>query len=137
MSEVVSSTNYYKVEEQARDPRECTCGNCVMWTVTYQENGESIEIGTAWQGAEGQEAADDVCDLMNMAYDAGTEATTVNAEERKLVEFFCSPEGDSIGRDGDYDNLTPAETAIRAIRELRSQLNNALNELTARAVNGN
>ncbi len=44
------------------------------------------------------------------------------SEEQKLVEFFRSPEGDQLGRDGDYDHLTPAETAIRAMRVLSGQL---------------
>ena len=65
---------FYRVEEQARDPQQCSCGYCVMWTIVYEENGEPVEIGTAWQGHEGQEAADDVCDLMNMAYDAGRDS---------------------------------------------------------------
>lgn len=56
-------------------------------------------------------------------------------EEEKLVAFFRSKEGADLGRDGDYDNLSPAETAIRAIRDLRKQLNNAINELTVRALN--
>lgn len=41
---------------------------------------------------------------------------SANAEERKLVEFFRSPEGAQIGVDGDHDGLSPADTAIRAIR---------------------
>lgn len=36
----------------------------------------------------------------------------------KLIAFFQSPEGDELGRAGDYDNLSPADTAIRAIRGL-------------------
>lgn len=59
-----------------------------------------------------------------------------NTEEEKLVAFFRSPEGESLGRDGDHDGLTPAETALRAIRDLRRRLDNAINELTVRALNG-
>lgn len=44
-----------------------------------------------------------------------------NSEERKLVEFFRSPEGDQLGRDGDHDNLSPADTAIRAMRRLNAR----------------
>ena len=43
-----------------------------------------------------------------------------NEEEKKLVAFFRSKEGDELGRDGDHDNLSPAETAIRAMRKLIS-----------------
>jgi hypothetical protein len=38
------------------------------------DDGEPIEIGQAWQGDLGKEAAEDVCDLMNMAYAAGCES---------------------------------------------------------------
>lgn len=41
-----------------------------------------------------------------------------NAEEIKLIAFFNTAEGDDLGRGGDYDNLTPAETAIRAMKKL-------------------
>lgn len=39
-------------------------------------------------------------------------------EEQKLVAFFRSREGSRLGNQGDHDNLTPAETAIRAMKEL-------------------
>lgn len=42
----------------------------------------------------------------------------MKTEKQKLVDFFRSDEGDELGRAGDHDNLTPAETAIRAMREL-------------------
>ena len=59
---------------------------------------------------------DDGGSPVNDAYAAGQENAVDNAEEEKLVAFFRSPEGDALGRAGDYDNLSPAETAIRAIR---------------------
>lgn len=40
-------------------------------------------------------------------------------ELRKLIDWFRSPEGDTLGRNGDIDNLSPADCAIRAMRELR------------------
>lgn len=63
---------YYRVEEQGRPPDECPCVCCKLWTVVY-DDGEPTEIGTSWQGEDGQEMAQDVCDLMNMAFDAGAE----------------------------------------------------------------
>lgn len=39
------------------------------------------------------------------------------SEEQKLVDYFNTVGGDALGRQGDYDELTPAETAIRAMRE--------------------
>lgn len=41
-----------------------------------------------------------------------------SSEVRKLVEFFRSEEGLGLGTQGDHDGLTPADAAIRAMREL-------------------
>lgn len=65
--------DFYRVELTATGQPECQCENCQLWTVVY-DDGEPTEIGTSWQGADGKEAAQDVCDLMNMAFDAGKEA---------------------------------------------------------------
>jgi hypothetical protein len=73
MPEVVASS-FYRVEEEVRSPADCACPQCVLWTIVYDEAGEPVEIGRSWQGPLGKEAADDICDLMNMAYDAGREA---------------------------------------------------------------
>ena len=45
-------------------------------------------------------------------------AAEAKSEMSKLVRFFRSREGDALGRDGDHDNLSPADTAIRAMRRL-------------------
>ncbi len=45
----------------------------------------------------------------------------MQSEEAKLVAFFRSPEGEALGQQGDHDNLSPAETAIRAMRRLQSR----------------
>ena len=71
-------TEFYRVEEQLRSEAECKCSNCVMWTVVYDDRGEPTEIGTSWQGDDGREAAENVCDLMNMAYARGMENCTPN-----------------------------------------------------------
>ncbi len=42
--------------------------------LSYVCGGEPVEIGQAWQGDDGKEVAEDICDLMNMAYNAGLEA---------------------------------------------------------------
>lgn len=64
--------SFYRVEEQGRPPDECQCANCKLWTVVF-DDGEPTEIGTAYHGDHGKEAAEDLCDLMNMAFDAGRE----------------------------------------------------------------
>lgn len=92
------------------------CGHGQFWTIVSGTGETEVGVGTSWGD---QSLAVDICDLMNDAYDAGREADPLaNAEEAKLVAFFRSKEGDKLGRDGDYDNLSPAETAIRAMREL-------------------
>lgn len=71
---MTENQQFYRVEEQARPPDECKYSNCVLWTVVWGEGNDAVEIGTAYQGEAGKEAAEDICDLMNMAYDAGKEA---------------------------------------------------------------
>lgn len=117
MSEQPSSNqSFYRVDVAVGKEGCLYCGHDAYYTITYEDEGERVEIGTSWSD---QECAQDICDLMNMAYDAGREADpAVNAEEAKLVAFFRSKDGDVLGRGGDWDNLSPAETAIRAMREL-------------------
>lgn len=107
---------FYRVEK-TDDPGEClNCKqHCAMWTIVFNDGDDPTEIGQSWGD---REMADDICDLMNMAFEAGLEHVVNNAEEEKLVAFFRSPEGDKLGREGDYDNLSPAETAIRAMRKV-------------------
>jgi hypothetical protein len=63
---------FYRVELTATGQPACQCANCQLWTVAY-DDGEPTEIGTSWEGDDGKEAAQDVCDLMNMAFAAGLE----------------------------------------------------------------
>lgn len=61
--------DYYRVV--ASDPGCPHCHNGQYWTVVYVDtDGQTVAIGTDWAD---QETAEDVCDLMNMAYEAGTE----------------------------------------------------------------
>lgn len=69
---MTAENQFYRVEEVLRSEAECKCPNCVLWTVVC-DDPEPTEIGTSWQGDEGKEAAQDVCDLMNMAFDRGQE----------------------------------------------------------------
>jgi hypothetical protein len=73
-TEEVAASSFYRVTEEIRDEAYCKCQACVMWTIVFQENGEEVEIGQSWQGVLGHDAAQDICDLMNMAYDAGCES---------------------------------------------------------------
>lgn len=100
---------FYRVERSAD-----VSGLTDYYTVVFGHGEDATEIGSAWKD---HELCSDICDLMNDAFEAGQEhAPPDNAEEAKLVAFFRSPEGDALGRAGDYDNLSPAETAIRAMR---------------------
>lgn len=111
------------------------CARChegETWTV---KGPDGLCIGQSWAGDEAKCNAIETAEMLNGAYGHGQLSKVSNAEEEKLVAFFRSPEGDRLGRDGDADNLSPAETAIRAIRDLQRQLNSAINELTVRALN--
>lgn len=90
----VQMAAFYRVEEQARAETECKCPACVLWTVVY-DDGEPTEIGTSWQGEAGKEAAQDICDLMNMAFDAGSEGRDqlVAALRGLMPEGWDDPDG--------------------------------------------
>lgn len=67
----VTSRDHFRVDVSADSPGCRFCGAGKYWTVIYTESdGEIVEIGTCWAD---QELAQDICDLMNMAFDAGTE----------------------------------------------------------------
>lgn len=66
--------HFYRVEAEPLSIDDCECPRCQQWTVVYDSPRDGpTAIGTSWQGDEGKEAAEDVCDLMNMAFDAGRE----------------------------------------------------------------
>jgi len=110
---LANEEQFYRVEAAEGGCEHC--GHDKFWDIVFTENGETCATGQSWGD---KEHAEDICDLMNMAYDRGQESQIDNAEEAKLIAFFRSPEGDKLGRDGDHDNLSPAETAIRAMRNL-------------------
>lgn len=70
---------FCRVEEQARDGG-CACSECVMWTIVYDDEGEPTEIGQAWRGRDGQEVAQDICNLMNLAYERGQQSASSPVE---------------------------------------------------------
>ena len=63
---------FYRVEKELT-PGQCECPACLYWTIVYDGKDEPMGISTSWQGEAGRETAGDICDLMNMAYDAGRE----------------------------------------------------------------
>jgi hypothetical protein len=65
------SRDYYRVEVASDQPGCRYCGHGKFWTVIYSEaDGDILEVGTAWAD---RDVAEDICDLMNMAYEAGIE----------------------------------------------------------------
>jgi len=84
---MTDTPEFYRVEEQGRPPDECQCANCKLWTVVYDDDGEPTEIGTSYQGDDGKEAAEDVCGLMNMAFDLGRETRLQAAFDEAVGEI--------------------------------------------------
>lgn len=65
------SRDHYRVEVASDQPGCRYCGHGKYWTIIYTEpDGEIVEIGTSWAD---HEVADDICDLMNMAYLTGAD----------------------------------------------------------------
>jgi hypothetical protein len=106
-------SDHYRVERRTGDNSGCAhCGHDLQWTVVSGQGDDAIEIGTSWGD---KELADDVCELMNMAFAAGQEQATDNSQEEMLVEFFRG-EGAAMGREGDHRNWTPGYTAVHFLR---------------------
>lgn len=75
MSSLPNDKQFYRVEAVILSETNCKCPSCIQWTIVHTDaEGEEEEIGTSWEGEQGEETAHDICDLMNMAYDAGKEA---------------------------------------------------------------
>ena len=66
-------SDFYRVDVASGHEgcKECKAGT--FWTIVYTAPGddELTEIGTSWAD---EELAQDICDLMNMAFDAGVES---------------------------------------------------------------
>lgn len=71
-------STFYRVVEDTPGEGCAHCGHGKHWTIVSGEGDAEIGIGTAWGD---QELAQDICELMNMAFDAGQE----NAPEIKPV----------------------------------------------------
>lgn len=79
---------FYRVEKELT-PGQCECPCCLYWTIVYDGKDEPIGISTSWQGEDGKELAEDICDLMNMAYEAGKQAherEETEARKERLAE---------------------------------------------------
>lgn len=63
-------SEFYRVVEDPPGEGCAHCGHGKHWTIVSGEGDAEIGIGTAWGD---QELAQDICELMNMAFDAGEE----------------------------------------------------------------
>lgn len=72
VTELTEYKCYYNVKMAAGEDGCTHCGAGKMWAIVYVEHGqtEETELGTTWGD---KELAEDICDLMNMAYEAGLE----------------------------------------------------------------
>ncbi len=86
--EATVSGEFYRVDKAANSPTECSCDACALWTILYREYGdtEDTELGQSWQGTQGKETAEDVCSLMNMAYEQALEFPAPDVASRMLIE---------------------------------------------------
>jgi hypothetical protein len=84
--EALANSYYYQVKMAAGEDGCSHCGGGKMWAIVYVEHGqtEETEIGQTFGD---KNLADDICDLMNMAYEAGMECSDpLAAAARDLLE---------------------------------------------------
>lgn len=71
---------HYRVEQSQNGDGACpTCGHGKHWTVVSGTGEDACEIGQSF-GDRG--LTEDICDLMNMAFDAGQESLPTSALQR-------------------------------------------------------
>src|SRR5882762_2406462 len=65
----------YRVEPSANQTGVCPCGHDTQWTITWQESWqkERTEASQSWGGLAGKELAEDICELMNVAFEHSAE----------------------------------------------------------------
>lgn len=103
--ELPVSTDYYRVKMMAGGDGCTHCGAGQMWTIVYVEHGatEETELGQAWGD---RELADDICDLMNMAFESGLEVPP----QRETCEWSEIEAGSAIYntcKEGEEFHCTP------------------------------
>jgi len=69
--------DFYRVALSANDDACTQCGHGAYYTIVYKDGDEDVEIGSAWADAD---LAENICELMNMAYDCGAESTLDDVE---------------------------------------------------------
>lgn len=62
--------NYYRVEVEDENAGCKHCGHGKFWVIMEGQGDDAAGQGTSYGD---KETADDICDLMNMAFDAGAE----------------------------------------------------------------
>ena len=84
-------SDWYRVESSPREEVACTCAQCTWWGIV-SDDPEPVEIGQNWSGPAGKEAAEDICELMNMAFQRGVESVPGAkrvADLEKIVGNLC------------------------------------------------
>jgi hypothetical protein len=78
--ELTEPTDYYRVKMAAGGEGCAHCGAGKMWAIVYVEHGDTEETEVGQQFGD-HELATDICDLMNMAYEAGLEVVDEDLEQ--------------------------------------------------------
>lgn len=109
----ITEDQYYQLAVQEDGCHNC--GHGTMWTVFYKdEKGEPVEIGQAWGD---QDLTQDVCDLMNMAYDRGRETLEpVLKLASELCDAIDAEEADVGGHRRARDILGELGPAVEAAK---------------------
>lgn len=77
MEERNEEPRHYRVVEDDFSDGCKHCGHGKHWTISSGEGEDEIATGTSWGD---RSLADDICDLMNDAYEAGRAQTESSAE---------------------------------------------------------
>lgn len=108
--------------EEADGGKGCpSCGHGQLWDIVYRDaTGELCGTGTSYGDAE---AAQDICDLMNMAYDFGVESSGAG-------DSPCGCKADSWGKVQCEERSGPAHTYCKWERQQETSPSRAGNVTT-------
>jgi hypothetical protein len=67
---MMSERKQFRVERWSGEKACEHCGHGATWTIVFGEGDGLTEIGQAWEDFE---LVEDICDLMNDAFEAGRE----------------------------------------------------------------
>ena len=116
MADQTQDLSFYRVVSEPGET--CPCGHGTQWTIVHLEGDDEVGISTSWQGPEGKELAEDICDLMNMAYEAGQESKERPDRIQKLERLLKLASELTVSLDRQTEDIGGSRKPLDIIQEI-------------------